>query len=76
MCEKIVKKNKDHYCLPARETDLIILADKLWWNTIHSGLQTLSDLIEEWYLKFQDKYKMLIQQEAQHYKYINKDHSH
>ncbi len=28
-CGKIVEKNKDHYCLPARETDPTILTDKL-----------------------------------------------
>ncbi len=29
-CEKMVEENQDHYCLPAREMDLTILADKPW----------------------------------------------
>ena len=29
-CEKMVEENQDHYCLPARETDLTILTNKLW----------------------------------------------
>ena len=37
-CEKMVKENWDHYCSPVRETDLTILTDKPWWDTIHSGL--------------------------------------
>ncbi len=27
-CGKIVEENKDHYCLPVRKTDSIILTDK------------------------------------------------
>jgi len=43
----MVEENDDHYCLLARETDLTILTDKLWWNTTHSGPQTPSDLTKE-----------------------------
>ena len=56
----MVKENQDHYCLPIREMDLTILTDKLWWDTTHLGLQTPSDLTEEWYPKFQDEYETLI----------------
>ena len=27
-CEKMIEKNKDHYCSPAKEMDLIILVNK------------------------------------------------
>ncbi len=47
ICEKIVKENKDHYCPPARETDLTILINIPWWDTIHLGSQTSLDLIKE-----------------------------
>ncbi len=60
----MVEENQDHYCLPTRETDPTILTEKLWWNTTHSGSQTLSELTEEWYSEFQDGYKTLPQQEA------------
>ena len=40
-CGKMVEENDDHYYLPARETDPTILTDILWWDTTHSGLQTL-----------------------------------
>ncbi len=43
----MVEKNKDYYCPPVRETDLTILTNKPWWDIIHSGSQTLSDLTEE-----------------------------
>ncbi len=60
----MVEENKDHYCPPARETDLTILINILWWDTTHSGPQTPSDLIEEWYLEFQDVYETPTEQEA------------
>ncbi len=60
----MVEENQDHYCLLARETDLTILTNKLWWNTTHSGSQTLSEVTEEWYLEFQDGYEILSQQEV------------
>jgi len=60
----MVEENKDHYCPPIRKTDLTILTNKLWWDIIHLGLQTPSELAEEWYLEFQDEYKILIEQEA------------
>ncbi len=59
----MVKENKDHYCLPVREIDLTILIDKLWQDTIHSGLQTSSELSEEWHSEFQDGYEILNEQE-------------
>ncbi len=43
----MVEENKDHYCLPTRETDPTILTDKSWWDTTHSGPQTSSELTEE-----------------------------
>ncbi len=49
---KMVEEDNDHYCSPARKTDPTILIDKPWWDTTHSGSQTLSDLTEEWYPKF------------------------
>src|SRR6266545_1859426 len=39
-CGKIMEENKDHYCPPAREMDLTILTNKLWWDITHSGPQT------------------------------------
>ena len=60
----MVEENQDHYCLPARETDPTILTNKPWWDTIHSGSQTLSEIIEEWYPEFQDGYETPPQQEA------------
>ena len=51
-CGKMVKENQDHYCPPARKTDPTILTNKPWWDTIHSGSQTLSEIMEEWYLEF------------------------
>ncbi len=62
--EKMVKENKDHYCPPTRETDPTILTNKLWWNTAHLGLQTLSEITEEQYPEFQDRYETPIEQEA------------
>jgi len=59
----MVEENKDHYCLPARKTDSTILTDILWWDTIHLGSQTPSDLTKEWYPEFQDRYEILIEQE-------------
>ena len=63
-CGKMVEENQDHYCLPARETDSTILINKLWWHTTHSGPQTPSELTEEWYPEFQDRYETPPQQEA------------
>src|SRR6266542_419210 len=63
-CEKMVKEDQDHYCPPARETDPTILTDKLWWDTTHSGPQTLSELTEEWYPEFQDGHEIPSQQEV------------
>jgi len=60
----MIEENKDHYCPPAREIDLTILTNKPWWDTIHSGPQTPSELTEEWYLEFQDRYETPPQQEA------------
>ncbi len=60
-CGKMVEKNKDLYCPPAREADLTILVDKPWWDIIHSGPQTPSDLTKEWYLEFQDRYEIPIE---------------
>ena len=60
----MVEKNKDLYCPPAREADLTILVDKPWWDIIHSGPQTPSDLTEEWYSEFQNKYKIPIKQKV------------
>ena len=57
ICGKMVEENQDHYYLPARETDLTILTNKLWWDITHSGLQTPSELTEEWYPEFQDGYE-------------------
>jgi len=48
----MVEEDQDHYCPPARETDLTILTNKLWWDTTYSGSQIPSELIEEWYLEF------------------------
>ncbi len=59
----MVEENKDHYCPPARETDLTILTNKLWWNTIYLGSQTSSDLTEEWYPEFQNGYEASSEQE-------------
>src|SRR6266498_1090492 len=64
ICGKIVEENQDHYCPLAKEIDPTILTDKPWWDTTHSGLQTPSDLTEEWYLEFQDGYETPPQQEA------------
>ncbi len=64
ICEKMVKENQDHYCLPARETDSIIFTNKPWWDITHSGPQTLSEITEEWYSEFQDGYEIPPQQEA------------
>src|SRR6266498_5053870 len=47
ICEKIIKKSQDHYCSPAKKTDLTILTNKPWWDTTHSGSQILSELTEE-----------------------------
>src|SRR6266498_2643908 len=63
-CEKMMKENQDHYCPPAREIDPTILTDKPWWDTTHSGPQTLSEITEEWYPEFQDGYETPSQQEA------------
>src|SRR6266511_744449 len=63
-CGKMVKENKDHYCPPARETDLTILTNKPWWDTTHSGPQPLSEITEKWYPEFQDGYKTPSQQET------------
>ena len=63
-CGKMMEENEDHYCLLAKEIDLTILTNKLWWDTTHSGLQTPSELIEEWYPEFQDGYETPLQQEA------------
>ena len=60
----MVKENQDHYCPPARETDLIILINKPWWDNTHSGPQTSSGITEEWYPEFQDGYETPLQQEA------------
>src|SRR6266498_3461747 len=60
----MVEEDQDHYCPPARETDLTILTDKPWWDTTHSGSQTLSEITEEWYPEFQDGYETSHQQEA------------
>src|SRR6266498_247528 len=46
-CEKMVEENQDHYCLPARETDLTILTNKPWWDITHLEPQTPFELIEE-----------------------------
>ena len=46
-CGKMVEENQDHYCPPARETDPTILTDKPWWDTTHSGSQTLSEIIKK-----------------------------
>src|SRR6266540_496642 len=46
-CEKMVEENQDHYCPLTRETDLTILINKLWWDTTHSGPQTLLEVTEE-----------------------------
>ena len=54
----MVEESQDHYYPPLREMDPIILTDKPWWDTTHSGPQTLSELTEEWYLEFQDKYEI------------------
>ena len=63
-CGKMVEENQDHYCPPIREMDSTILTDKLWWNTTYSGSQILSDLTEEWYPEFQDRYESPTEQEA------------
>ncbi len=60
----MMKENKDHYCPPAKETDPAILTNKPWWDTTHLGLQTPSELTEEWYLEFQDGYETPPQQEV------------
>ncbi len=59
-----MEENKDHYCPPAREMDLTILTNKLWWDITHSGPQTLSEITEEWYSEFQDGYETPPQQEV------------
>ena len=56
-CGKMVEENQDHYCLLARETDLTILTNKLWWDITHSGPQTPSELTEKWYPEFQNGYE-------------------
>ncbi len=43
----MMEENKDHYYPPARETDLTILTDKLWWEITHSESQIPLKLIEE-----------------------------
>ncbi len=63
-CEKMVKENQDHYYPPVRETDPTIFTNKLWWDTIHSGPQISSELAEEWYSEFQDRYETPSQQEV------------
>ena len=63
-CGKMVEENQDHYCPPARETDPTILTDKPWWDTTHSGPQTPTEVTEEWYPEFQDRYEIPHQQEA------------
>ncbi len=47
ICEKMVEENQDHYCLLARETDLTILTNEPWWDTIHLGSQILSEVNKE-----------------------------
>src|SRR6266498_2833944 len=64
ICEKMVEENQDYYYLPVRETDLTILTNKLWWDIIHSGSQISSELAEEWYSEFQDRYETPSQQEV------------
>src|SRR6266542_5600506 len=63
-CGKMMEENQDYYCPSAREIDLTILTNKLWWDTTHSGPQTSSELTEEWYLEFQDGYETPPQQEV------------
>ncbi len=60
----MVEKSEDYYCPPAKEMDLTILVEKLWWDIIHSESQIPSELTEEWYLEFQDGYEILIEREA------------
>ncbi len=45
--EKMIEENNNHYCPSVRETNLIILTDILWWDTIHSESQTPLDLTKE-----------------------------
>ncbi len=47
ICEKIVEESEDHYCLPAKEIDLTILVDKLWWDITYLGSQISSELTEK-----------------------------
>ena len=44
--------------------DLTILMDKPWQDTIHSKSQTLSELTEKQYPKFQDGYEIPVEQET------------
>jgi len=60
----MVEKNQNYYCPSMRKMDPTILAEKPWWDTIHSGSQTPSDLTKEWYSEFQDGYESLTEQEA------------
>jgi len=60
----MVEENQDYYCPPVREIDPTILINKPWWNITYSGLQTPSELIEEWYSEFQDGYESPTKQET------------
>ena len=60
----MVKESENHYYPLAKEMDLTILVDKLWWDITHSESQILSELTEEWYSEFQDGYEIPIEQEV------------